>query len=52
MVALTAAQALGHRREVRSHPEILLGAASGEPETGDDLVENQQRPVLRGQLPE
>ena len=43
-----AAEPLGQRGQVRGDAEPLLRAAPAEPESGDDLVEDQQRAVRAG----
>ena len=42
---------LAERGQVRHHPVVLLGAAVGEAESGDDLVEHQWDVVPRGDRP-
>ena len=44
---LTSADNLAHRRDVRRDPEVFLRTSVGDPEARHDLVEDQQRPVLR-----
>jgi hypothetical protein len=46
----TARHRLGQTREVGRHTEILLGAAGGHAESGDDLVEDQHHAALPSQL--
>ena len=43
-----AAHDLAEGGQVRHHPVVLLGAAVGEAEAGDDLVEDQRDAVARG----
>mmetsp|Transcript_16779 Transcript_16779/g.47749 ORF Transcript_16779/g.47749 Transcript_16779/m.47749 type:complete len:314 (+) Transcript_16779:108-1049(+) len=43
---------LAHGRHVGRDAEVLLGPAVGDAEAGHDLVEHQQRAVLRGELAE
>src|SRR6266542_1632572 len=47
----TAADDLAERRQIGHDTVILLGAAPGEAEAGDDLVEDQRDAVSRGHLP-
>src|SRR5207245_1933582 len=46
----SAADDLAQAREVGAHAVELLGAAVGDAEARDHLVEDQERPVLRGDL--
>ena len=48
----TAADDLPQRRQIRLNTEKFLCAAVGHAEPSDDLVENQQRSLLRRQLPQ
>ena len=43
---------LAERRQVRDDPVAFLGPAEGEPEAGHHLVEDEQHPALRGDLPQ
>ena len=43
---------LGKDAEIRQHVEVFLYAAQGDAHTGDDLVIDQQRPVLLRDLPQ
>ena len=47
-----AAHDLAHAGDVRHHAVVLLGAAVGQPEAGDDLVEDQQDAVAPRDLAE
>ena len=49
---IAVADRLGERGEVGLDPEVLGGAAAGDPEAGLDLVEDQQRPELLGDRPD